>query len=235
MRMKYWKASLLREGRTAREWHVRADALTIGSHGSNLVRLPPPVAAFALRITEVAEPAIHEIEGFLLRIEDESAARESLWAKAQERLEHSASSASNAPLETPAPARIALAALTLMGITNFAGSLLVDGRPQALREFERIEANSFVERTGQVAVAAYRSSSDPGLENASPSDGPKVGHLLSYGATAVASAKGGAPGWDGVILAGGPDRLFPATDERFTSSPPERYQAPWPDSPVPPH
>jgi len=48
--MRYWKVSLVHEGRTAREWHLRTETLTVGSNGANAVRLPPPVEPFALRL-----------------------------------------------------------------------------------------------------------------------------------------------------------------------------------------
>lgn len=244
MCMKYWKVSLLREGRTAREWHVRAEALTVGSHGSNLVRLPPPVAAFALRLTEAAEPEIHEVGNFVLRIEDESAARETLWAQAQERLEHSTSAAFSAPRETPAPARIAIATLTLMGLTNLAASFFVDGRPQALRDFQNRQVAQSVALAGTAKIGVYQAPSAISDSQAQPQVAEALVRSNADSRTQLQPAYDGAPvskaqnhgqSWDGVALAACIGCFGSSGPSPWASSTPEHYQAPWPDSPVPPH
>ena len=107
--MKYWKVSLLREGRCARQWHVRTEVLTVGSHGSNKVRLPPPVDAFALQISELSEAETHEVGPFTLLIEDETHQRNELWSVAKVRVEEAVSAAAVAPREAPVPIRVAIA------------------------------------------------------------------------------------------------------------------------------
>lgn len=128
--MHHWKVSLLREGRIAREWHVRADTLTVGSHGSNLVRLPPPAGAFALRVESAPEPFEAEVDGFRLLVEDETELRRVLWRESRDRVEAQAfASEIVVPDERSSPARAAFLALAVVGIARLGGDVVVDRLP----------------------------------------------------------------------------------------------------------
>jgi len=125
--MRHWTVSLLRDGRTAREWHVWAETLTVGSHGAAKVRLPVPVEAWALRLTELAEPQEFDVGEFHLRIADTTTERTSLWERAQIRIETAASHAQEVPATSdshPGALRTAVAALCLAGITHWAAERL---------------------------------------------------------------------------------------------------------------
>jgi len=228
--MRYWKVSLLREGRTAREWHVHSEALRIGSNGANNVCLPPPVDAFALRLEAVSETEIHEIGPYLLRIEDETEERGRLWNLAQERIQHAREVVAEAPRETPATSRIALAALALVGLTNITASLLVD-RPEALREIQhaRILAGAAqVPQPGYAPTSLDRSV----LLVASPS--ATSAHLTAVGPS-VPLESGTSPSSELSVALASLDLSGLAAGDIWSSSPPSRYRAPWPDAPVPPH
>jgi hypothetical protein len=229
--MRYWKVSLLREGRTAREWHVRSEALSIGSNGANSIRLPPPVEAFALRLESIGEAETHEIGPYLLHIEDETHERGRLWTEAQERIELARETFVETPRGTPTTSRIAFAACALVGLTNFTASLLVDGRPQALREFQqaRVAAGTMlVPHPGYAPTGANRSVllvATPSASNARlAAVGPSV--PLEPGASSSSELSVALASLDLSGLAAG---------DIWSSSPPSRYRAPWPDAPVPPH
>ena len=252
--MKYWKVSLLREGRCAREWHVRAEVLTIGSHGSNKVRLPPPVESFALQFSELAQVETHQVGPFSLVVEDETHQRNELWTVACTRVEEAVSAASEAPREAPVPIRIAIATFTLLGLTNLAGSLFLDGRPEVMREYERTHpALVGMPRTGAPvpAPAAIFVAPIPerlALVAATPAKPTSLLFATAAAPQSVASSivlvpqtpsiPTSSPGhsWDGAMMAYAtePSDLagIPAD---WLSSTPARYRAPWPDAPVPPH
>jgi len=254
--MKYWKVSLLREGRCARQWHVRAEVLTVGSHGSNKVRLPPPVEAFALQISELGDTETHEIGPFTLLIEDETHQRNQLWTVAQIRVEEAVSAAAVAPREAPVPVRVAIATFTLLGLTNLAGSLIMDRRPHVLREYDRTHpAVASMPRTGRAVElpspnfdARKAPQASPTVSVAAPSrtasmlfstavPGPAVATsivMVSQNSPVPAAPSGQS--WDGVMMAYAPG--LPEASGRpsqWLSSTPARYRAPWPDAPVPPH
>lgn len=250
--MKYWKVSLLREGRCARQWHVRAEVLTVGSHGSNKVHLPPPVEAFALQVADSTDGMICEVGPYTLRIEDETRERSTLWSEARVRVDHAISAASEAPREAPVPVRAAIAAFALLGLTNLAGSLVVDGKPHVLREYERNRA-ARTARPPSPAVApepryeAPTAAPSPDLEAprerafstlaANPSPSGKTVRLAALvGQFPSSPVAGHGPSWDGALMANGADLAVPSPiPAAWLASPPERYRAPWPDAPVPPH
>lgn len=254
--MKYWKVSLLREGRCARQWHVRAEVLTVGSHGSNKVRLPPPVEAYALQVAELAEPETHEVGPFTLLIEDETHERNQLWSVARTRVEEAVSAAAVAPREAPVPVRVAIATFTLLGLTNLAGSLIMDGRPHVLREYERTHpAVASMPRTGRAIEAPNPSfeareahQANPTVSAAAPIGAASMLFATANPGSAVATsivmvssnspvpAAPSGQSWDGAMLAYAPG-LPEASGlpSQWLSSTPVRYRAPWPDAPVPPH
>jgi len=254
--MKYWKVSLLREGRCARQWHVRAEVLTVGSHGSNKVRLPPPVEAFALQLSELGEAMTQEVGPFTLLIEDETHERNQLWSVAKSRVEEAVSAAAVAPREAPVPVRVAIATFTLLGLTNLAGSLIMDRRPHVLREYDRTHpAVASMPRTGRavelpspnfqaqkatqasptVAVAAPSRAVSMLFSTANPGQAVATSIVMVSPNSPVPAAPSGQS-WDGVLLAyapGMPEQT--AMPSQWLSSTPARYRAPWPDAPVPPH
>lgn len=119
--MRHWTVSLLRDGRTSREWHVWAETLTIGSHGAAKVRLPLPVEPWALRLTELAEPSTFELAEFTVRVADTTLERTTLWERAQVRIEtaaHAKEVLSASEPAQPSTLRTAFAALCLAGITH---------------------------------------------------------------------------------------------------------------------
>ncbi len=256
--MKYWKVSLLHEGRTAREWHVRTEVLTVGSHGSNKVRLPPPVEAFALQFTELAEPTTFEVGPYTLQVEDETLQRHLMWTDARSRVQEAVSAASVAPRETPVPVRAAIAACTLLGLTNLVASLVVDGRLGVLRAYERPQS----EMVAIVATKAPVEAPAPRFEHVADAASPVRMTVEVAGPTRNASllfaspvanrqadrsivaitrsvqipAAPTSPSWDGAMLASAsvePD--MNAIPSEWLASVPVRYRAPWPDAPVPPH
>lgn len=251
--MKYWKVSLLQDGRCARQWHVRAEVLTVGSHGSNKVRLPPPVGAFALQISRLSEALTSEVGPFTLVIEDETHQRNELWSVARTHVENAVSAASAAPREAPIPIRVAIATFTLLGLTNLAGSFLVDGRPKVLRDYERDHAvKTLMVRTGSPESAAgpsYQTPKSAGsmVTTTATLDFPPrlaptaplreamrpvavVGQIPTFPGSASGSS------WEGGLLASGIGMSDPtAILAHWFASTPERYRAPWPDAPVPPH
>jgi hypothetical protein len=248
--MKYWKVSLLRDGRCARQWHVRADVLTVGSHGSNKVRLPPPVEAFALQISELSEAQTCEVGPFTLVVEDETHERSELWSEARLRVNDAVSAASAVPREAPAPIRAAIAAFTLLGLTNLAGSLVVDGKPHVLREYERNRAalvanvrsapasQSMAPRyeapASKVAATMVRNG-DPLLADfAAVPIGARMASLVGVAPVHPGSNSGSS--WDGEWVMQGDGIPRSSTGpSAWLASTPEHYRAPWPDAPVPPH
>ena len=229
--MRYWKVSLLGEGRTTREWHVRSETLSIGSNGANNVRLPPPVEAFALRLEEVAAPETHVIGPFLLRIEDESEERVRLWNLAQERIEHAREAFVETPRETPATSRIVLAAFALVGLTNITASLLVDGRPRESREFQHTRiaiGTAQAPHPGYAPTGADRSILLVSTASASSTRLACVG-------PSVPLESASSPSSELSVALASLDLSGLAAGDIWSSSPPARYRAPWPDAPVPPH
>lgn len=130
--MRHWTVSLVREGSVAREWHVWADVLTVGSHGAAKVRLPLPAEPWALRIAELPEPAEFQVAEFHLRIADTTAERSNLWERAQVRIESARERAereADPPVATgPSTLQTTVTALCLAGLTHwFAGVAAHDG------------------------------------------------------------------------------------------------------------
>jgi hypothetical protein len=229
--MRYWKVSLLREGRTAREWHVHAEALSIGSNGANRVRLPPPVEPFALRLETISGPEMHEIGPYLLRVEDETDERGRLWIEAQERIELAREVFVEMPCETQATSRLALAACALVGLTNFTASILVDGRTQASREFQHSHVavgRMQVPHPGYAPSGANRAI----LQLVAPSTSDA--HLSAVGPS-VPLEPGAQTSSELSVALASLDLSGLAAGDIWSSSPPSRYRAPWPDAPVPPH
>jgi len=129
--MKHWTVSLVCEGRVAREWHVWAETLTVGSHGAAKVRLPLPAEPWALRISELPEPRMFQVAEFTLRIADTTAERARLWERAQIRIETALVRAEReaeaaAPIG-PSTLQTAVTALCLAGFTHWLADMLVVG------------------------------------------------------------------------------------------------------------
>lgn len=244
--MRYWKVSLLHQGRTAREWHVRAEVLTVGSHGSNTVRLPPPVAAFALRLENLPETPTVQIGDFLLKIEDETKLRKALVSRAQERFDQAELLvAAEMPREAHSPARILITACTLAGLTHLAATFL--GSQSSSSEDHRV-AIHMVHQASNPTSPALEPSYSVSYKSLSKSAPQPVSEILSVAGSPDESPRMIAlvptgtfhglhqnPSQDGFSLPSLESILDVAPDERWTSQPPERYQAPWPDAPVPPH
>lgn len=127
--MKHWTVKMLREGTVSREWHVWAEALTIGSHGAAKVRLPLPVEAWALRLTELPEAQTFQIGEFTLLIADTTSERTRLWERAQIRIETQQKAATRTveiASVTPSTLRTAITALCLAGITQWVADTFAD-------------------------------------------------------------------------------------------------------------
>ncbi len=256
--MKYWKVSLLHEGRTAREWHVRAEVLTVGSHGSNKVRLPPPVEAFALQFSELPEATTFEVGPYTLVVEDETHQRNAMWTDARSRVQEAVSAASVAPRETPVPVRAAIAACTLLGLTNLVASLVVDGRLGVLRTYERPRSEMVAMAVAKTPVEAPAPRFEKADDAKSPARmvvdvaAPTRNASLLF-ASPVAKRQGersivaftrsvqipatpASQTWDGAMLASASGELdLNSMPGEWLASVPQRYRAPWPDAPVPPH
>lgn len=119
--MRHWTVSLLRDGRTSRQWHVWSDVLTVGSHGAAKVRLPLPVEPWALRLTELAEPSQFQVGEYLLLIQDTTTERATLWERAQVRMDTVARQTNPhaRPDLHPTPWGTAILALCLAGLTHW--------------------------------------------------------------------------------------------------------------------
>ena len=230
--MRYWKVSLLSDGRTTREWHVRAEALTVGSNGANAVRLPPPVEPFALRLETCESPVEHPAGPFLLRVEDETAERGRVWSQAQIRIEQAKQTFVEAPMETHAPVRMAAAALALVGLTNIAASFLTEGRHDLLGEIQHrsVVAASRSPRPGYAPVASESAAVVIRTAAAQPAS-----RLACVGPSLSLDGYGTGSGPSVASALSALDFTVPTGDGLWSSAPPSRYRAPWPDAPVPPH
>jgi hypothetical protein len=127
--MKHWTVKMLHKGTVSREWHVWAEALTIGSHGAAKVRLPLPVEAWALRLTELTETQTFQIGEFSLQIADTTSERTRLWERAQIRIETQQKVATRSveiATVTPSTLRTAITALCLAGITQWVADTFAD-------------------------------------------------------------------------------------------------------------
>jgi hypothetical protein len=166
-----------------------------------------------------------------LRVEDETEERGRLWNLAQERIEQARETFVEAPRETPATSRIVLAAFALVGLTNITASLLVDGRPEALREFQHARIAIGTDRAphpGYAPVNADRSVllvATPSASNA---------HMTCVGPS-VPLESASSPSSELSVALASLDLSGLAAGDIWSSSPPSRYRAPWPDAPVPPH
>lgn len=243
--MRYWKVSLLHDGRTAREWHVRAEVLTVGSHGSNTVRLPPPVEAFALRLEDLPSTETVQVGSFLLKIEDETRLRNTLVNRAQRRFEQAELQvAAELPREAHSPARILVAAFTLAGLTHltasFLGSQSSSEEPRAVRQMVQMVSHLAAPAPEPSYTASYASLSKPAqapvseILSVAPSseEAPRMIALVPSGTLHGLHQNSSV---DGFCVPSLESVLAATPDQRWTSQPPERYQAPWPDAPVPPH
>lgn len=229
--MRYWKVSLLGEGRTTREWHVRTEILTVGSNGANAVRLPPPVEPFALRLEDCEGPSEHAVGPYLLRVEDETEARGRLWSQAQSRIELAKEAFAEAPsAETHVPTRMAAAALALVGLTNLAANLLVDDRHDVVKVLEHRSAVA-APVSPRPAYSAD-SQSAPVLFAAPAASAPR---LVALGPSLLLGGQAGTSGSAVAAVLAAMAFAAPCAAGSWTSRPPSRYRAPWPDAPVPPH
>ncbi len=243
--MRYWKVSLLHDGRTAREWHVRAEVLTVGSHGSNTVRLPPPVDAFALRLEDIPDTDTVQVGSFLLRIEDETRLRKALVNRAQKRFEEAELHvAAELPREANSPARILVAAFTLAGLTHiaatFLGSQSSSEEPRTARQVVQMVARAVEPApepsysTSYAPMAKAAASPVSEILSVAPAS-QEAPRMIALVPTGTFHGLHQNPSPDGFYLPSWESDLESSPDRRWTSQPPEHYQAPWPDAPVPPH
>jgi len=229
--MRYWKISMVLEGRVVRQWHVRAAVLCIGSNGANEVRLPPPVAPFALRLESIAAAEEHELGPYHLRIEDETSERETLWSGAQQRLEQAVIAARELPPESPSGARIALVACTLLGLTNLAASLAMDDAPKALRDFQQARCAI---AAAQAAKPGYAARPEVRPVMASPVQA-SVARMACVAPAVPLDGAGTQSRHSAFALVAQLGLSGPEIDASWSSFPPSRYRAPWPDAPSSPH
>jgi len=190
------------------------------------------VEPFALRLESCEAPQMHEVGPYLLRIEDETSERGRLWSQAQERIEHAKQAFVEAPAETHTTGRLALAAFTLVGLTNLAASFLVDGRHDMLSEIEHrtVVSASQAPRPGYAPVASETAALL--IQSSTPQQASRlacVGPTFSLDGFGTGS---GSPVASALVAL---DFSVPASGGLWSSAPPPRYRAPWPDAPVPPH
>lgn len=210
--MRHWTVSLIREGGVAREWHVWADTLTVGSHGAAKVRLPLPAEPWALRLSELPEPQVFQLAEFTLRVADTTAERALLWERAQVRIETARTRVereSEAAPVGPSTLHTAITALALAGVTHWLAELA--GGSQ-VRELEVVTAIAAA-RAQDEPRAPFEDSSDvaePSLSGAAIVAGIALSKAPAVVRTAIlstASATGAhAAQWSG------PDSFLTVSD-----------------------
>jgi len=226
--MRHWTVSLIREGGVAREWHVWADTLTVGSHGAAKVRLPQPVEPWALRISELPEPQVFQLAEFTLRVADTTAERAQLWERAQVRIETARariereSEAETAPVG-PSTLHTAITALALAGVTHWLAELAGGGE---VRELEVVTAIAAARAHDEprAPFEAHDSAAEPTISSA----GIVAGIALSKAPAAVRTAilSTASSTWAHVAQGSGADLCTTAPDglPRFVLA-----SASWPD------
>jgi len=131
--MRHYNITLERQDRSVRQWSLWANSLTIGSHPRSALVLPAPVAMHA---------AVFEHDGVLdlpmgrLLIHEDTPMRESLWVKARERMTLARKLEWKEPGTRDKRRSLALAALSLFGITGLAAMQFSFKHPPKVADVE---------------------------------------------------------------------------------------------------
>lgn len=169
--MRHWKITLMRDGRSQRQWHLRGEAVSVGALPTCSVRLPRPAPDLLLEVAGAqSEPIQVPWNDAILLVEDVTCTVDSLLRQAKVRIE------TEAPRENWNPQRIpaTLVSLCLLLLAALISPFLADQRPEALRSIEAVVAQMEAQR---LAVAP---EGVPMLEATRPQarlPGAPAGHL----------------------------------------------------------
>jgi len=157
--MRHWKITLMRDGRSQRQWHLRGDKVTVGSHPSCNVRLPRP-APEVLATLEGALPDACEFgwDDSVVLVEDVTSGMNSLLRQAKVRIgsEPEREAVSGQKLS------LSLVGLCLLLLAALLAPFLADQRPQMLRTLQAVVAQQEIESLELSSV------SQPALEPTRP-------------------------------------------------------------------
>lgn len=146
----HWKVSLLKDNRITREWSIWASTLTVGSHPTSKVILPPPFAPSAVEVSgngqytvtnysgasrsgsvNLQDAVRFELDGWSFDIVDNTPFRSALWAKARERMALAAKLGWREPGEAQNKVRYGvLGGLALLAILGMTGMVFLDHKPR---------------------------------------------------------------------------------------------------------
>lgn len=141
--MRHWKITLMRDGRSQRQWHLRGEAVSVGALPTCSVRLPRPAPDLLLEVAGAqAEPIQVPWNDAILLVEDVTCTVDSLLRQAKVRIE------TEAPRENWHSQRIpaTLVGLCLLLLAALLSPFLTDQRPEALRSIESVVAQMEAQR-----------------------------------------------------------------------------------------
>lgn len=148
--MRHWKITLMRDGRSQRQWHLRGESVTVGALPTCQVRLPRP-APDVLAEVKGAQNAPQEFQwdDAVILIEDVTCTADSLLRQAKVRISAEPEREAWSSQNTPAT----LMAMALLIAAVVFSALFADFRPQALKNWQAAQSQMEDEKTAiQVPV-----------------------------------------------------------------------------------
>lgn len=145
--MRSWTVTLMRNGRSQRQWHLRGESVSIGALPGCNVRLPRPAPDLLARIETSPAPST-EIpwEDAVLVVEDVSNLVEAVRTRAQERLDTAA------PREICSSSSVfTLTTVALLLMAAIYALFIADQRPYVLRVLANVSAQLDRENLGVLA------------------------------------------------------------------------------------
>jgi len=124
--MRHFQVTLERHDRSVRQWSLWADTLTVGSHPLSTLVMPTPVAAHAAAFSH---DGVIDLPVGRLLVHDDTEMRQSLWAKARERIALSRRMEWREPGARDKARALALSALSLFGLLGIIGMHAIGDHP----------------------------------------------------------------------------------------------------------
>lgn len=133
--MRSWTVTLMRNGRSQRQWHLRGESVSIGALPGCNVRLPRPAPDLLARIETAAPSTEIPWEDAVLVVEDVSNLAEAVRTRAQERL------STATPREISSSSSVfTLVTAALLLLAAIYALFIADQRPYVLRVLSAVSA-----------------------------------------------------------------------------------------------
>lgn len=208
--MRHWKITLMRDGRSQRQWHLRGESVTVGALPTCQVRLPRPAPDVLAEVKGAQSiPQEFQWNDAVILIEDVTCTADSLLRQAKVRI--SAEPEREAWTGQNSPATL-MAMLLVIAAVVFS-ILFADFRPQALKSWQAAHDRIVQQKTAlqAPAQAAYEAPRPRASLPGAAKDRMPIALSITLGSDLTKLLRGdGTPANSGNTGKSSPEHALPA-------------------------